>query len=219
MALVMSLLLTACGEQSQRETSAASEQVEAPKQIISLEEAQSMYKNYSERRVPLIQKYEDSLNRSMRDTASFDVARYTYYDYQTIKQYLAYIEQEAAAAGVEISSLRFYYSNYPDQQTFADGTPIMHPRQNSFFIIPALKQEGEDWAFNIEDAGDGTKRAVILHADLQAVDGKNMGMINNGRDKAYAGHLMSGPSGPVPAAFGNGSVVLNHGGAAPPPWQ
>ena len=214
---VLILLLVSCGEQSQQVQTEAKAEVEAPKQIITLEEARSMYQNYTERRAKLIQRFEDSINTSKKDTAKFDIARYTYYDYKTIKQYLTYIEQEAEKAGVEISSLRFYYSNYPDEGSFADGTPVVHPRQNSFFIIPALKQKGEDFAFTIEDSGpDGKKRAVLLNGELYPINPEEMGANTAGADKAYAGFSISKPA---TTAFGNGGVVLNHGNAAPPPYQ
>ena len=210
-------LIVSCGERSQQVQKEVAAEVSAPKQIITLEEARSMYKNYTERRVNIFQKFEDSINIRKKDTAKFDIARYTYYDYKTIKQYLAYIEQEAAEAGVEISSLRFYYSNYPDEGTFSDGTPVVHPRQNSFFIIPALNQKGEEFAFTIEPIGsDGEKKAVLLNGELYPINPQELGVNATANDKAYAGFTVSKPA---TTAFGNGGVVLNHGNAAPPPYQ
>ena len=123
--LLTTFVFISCGERTKGEGTEVKTEVEPPEQIVSMEEARMMYENYSERRASLIQKFEDSINISKRDTSKFDVARYTYYDYNTIKQYLAYIEQEATKAGVEISSLRFYYSNYPDDKVFPDGSKII----------------------------------------------------------------------------------------------
>ena len=215
---LLTILLTSCGERSQEGQAVKKEKVNPPEQIISVEEAKSMYDNYSDRRAGLIKQFEDSINISRKDTAKFDVARYTYYDYKTIKHYLAYIEQEAAAAGVEISSLRFYYSNYPDQQKFANGKPIVHPRQNSFFLIPALELEGEQYAFTTVDSGEpGKKRAVLLTMDLEPYDPDGMGAIDHGPKKSYAGvfSLVNYTS----PAYANGSTVLNEGNAAPPPFK
>ena len=215
---LLALLLISCGERTNQEQKEVEETVAAPEQIISVEEAKSMYDNYTDRRVGWIQKFEDSINISRKDKSSFDVARYTFYDYKTIKQYLAYIEQEAAEAGVEISSLRFYYSNYPDQEKFANGKPIVHPRQNSFFIIPALVHEGEQYAFTIEATGEaGKKRAVLLTGQLDPYKPDGMGNNHNYTEKAYAGvfSLVDYKS----AAYGNGSTILNEGSAAPPPHQ
>lgn len=216
--LLTTLLFTACGEQS-----AKSEEVEKrvavdpPEQIISIEEAKSMYDNYTERRAGMIQKFEDSINIRRKDTAQYDVARYTYYDYKTIKQYLAYIEQEAQKAGVEISSLRFYYSNYPDQEKFANGKPIVHPRQNSFFIIPALEVDGDQYAFTTEDTGDGKKRAVLLNMQLEPIEPDGMSEFYRRTDKSFAGILSV--VNYTNAAYANGSTALNEGNAAPPPHK
>lgn len=215
---LFALMLVSCGEQSKEGQTQKNAEVNPPDQIISVEEAKNMYDNYSNRRAGLIQHFEDSINISKKDTAQFDVGRYTYYDYKTIKQYLEYIEQEAAKAGVEISSLRFYYSNYPDQEKFANGKPIVHPRQNTFFLIPAMEVEGEQYAFTTVDTGEpGKKRAVLLTMDLEPYDADGMGAIENGSKKSYASvfSLVNYAS----PAYANGSTVLNEGNAAPPPFK
>ena len=213
------LLLSGCGEQTQKTEDAEKRTtIEAPQQIISLEEAKSMYDNYTERRASLIQKYEDSINMSKKDTTKFDVARYTFYDYKTIKDYIAYIEQEAEKAGVEISTLRFYYSNYPDEEKFPDGTPVIHRRQNSFFIMPTLNQEGQEFGFYTEDTGEnGEKRAVLIDWQLELLSAALKPHKQGEEARSLAGFAPA--MGPAPATFGNGSLVLNHGGAAPPPYQ
>ena len=215
---ILSLMLFSCGEQATQNQREAKAEVNPPEQIITLNEAKTMYNLYTERRANLIQKYEDSLNISKKDTTKFDVARYTFYDYKTIKQYLEYIDQEASEAGVEISSLRFYYSNYPDEGKFADGTPIVHPRQNSFFIIPALKQNEQEYAFTIEDNGEGGKKAVLLNWELDPVNPEGMGSVDQQSEKAYAGFSLTKPASTI-TVFRNGGTVLNHGNAAPPPYQ
>ena len=144
--LPISILFLAFGCQEQSEKP-KTESVKAPEQIISTNQAQELFDNYSSRRAPLIQKFEDSLNKESR----FDVARYGYYDYKTIKKYIAYIEQEAEKAKVEISTLRFYFGNYPNKKQFADGRKVKHPRQNSFFIVPTLKKDGKEYAPKLYD--------------------------------------------------------------------
>jgi hypothetical protein len=214
------LIFQSCAEQSKEVKNSQKAEVDPPEQIISIEEAQGMYKNYSERRVPLIQKYEDSVSRSQKDAGKFDVARYTYYDYKTIKQYLEYIEQEAAKAGVEISTLRFYYSNYPEEATFPDGSEVVHPRQNSFFIQPTLSENGEEYGFYTEDSGEGgKKRAVLLNGQMQLFGPDGAGVRVGHTTKSYAGFIGVNSSVPAASSYSNGSLVLNHGGAAPPPYQ
>ncbi len=216
--LVLLVFMYSCGEQTSGEEATRQAEVEAPEQIISLAEAKTMFDNYSERRAAMIQKFEDSVNISKKDTAKFDVARYTYYDLKTIKQYIAYIEQEAAKAKVEISTLRFYYSNYPDQEKFPNGQSIEHPRQNSIFILPTLNQDGNEFGFYTEDDGEGGMRAVLFDWQLQEFN-KEMGMMNTQGKKAYAGFAPNVNSANSALNYGNGSLVLNQGGASPPPYQ
>ena len=123
--LVFIFSLSSCGDGKQKPKAEEKPEVQAPAQIVQIDQAKSMYDNYSVRRVPMIQHYEDSINRGDGDGKKkqqkmknqeatlkpFDVARFVAYDYKTIKQYMDYIEQEADAAGVEISTLRLYFSN------------------------------------------------------------------------------------------------------------
>ncbi len=211
-------------------------EIDAPDQIVSVEEARSMYTNYSERRIPLIQHYEDSINRSggniktQQDnppgeaaSAAFDVARFTYYDLKTIKQYIQYIEQEAKRANVEISSLRLYFSNYPDQEKFESGKPVVHPRQNSLFMIPTLKKGDREYGFYIMPNEKGVWNPALLGDQLQPVDTQGIGTANGKEGKAYASFVPL-PSGPdylnpaIPFAPGK-SLILNEGNMVPPPYH
>ena len=55
------LFFVACAEQSNKEEGPDQRTaVEPPEQIISIEEAKSMYDNYTERRAGMIQNFEDS---------------------------------------------------------------------------------------------------------------------------------------------------------------
>ena len=211
--------------------------MEAPEQLIGLDQARSMYKNYSERRAALIQKYEDSRNEYTKDDKmqqqkmeeaeaekdSFDVARYVSYDFETIKQYIAYVEQETKKAGIEVSTLRFYFSNYPNKEKFEDGREIKHPRQNSIFLIPTLKKDGEEWAFFAEDVGTAQQKVTILTGQLNDKTTNDTGMIRQETDKMHAGFMpkaMAAKSIAAAAAFGNGGCcILNEGNSAPPPHK
>ena len=203
-ALFAALLLTAsCGEQSgQEQTNALGEgeqTIAPPKQIITLEEAQGLYKNYSERRSPIIENYEDRMAK-MEDSAEvkpFDVARYGYYDYQTIKDYIAYIESEAERANVELSTLRIYFANYGKQ-----GMADHKPKQNTFMIMPTVKVKGRDYAFRLTDA---TPPEVILLGDSLSVIGP----------AEQAGILPEFLAAP----YQGGSLILNESQVVPPPYN
>ncbi|MGB5229474.1 MAG: hypothetical protein WBN55_14505 [Eudoraea sp.] len=218
------LTLVSCGEQKAKDEvpEVKQEEIKAPEQIVSVDQARSMYKSYSERRAPLIQNYEDAYDKrdsKMKD--SFDVARYVYYDYKTIKDYLTYIEKVAAKANVEISTLRFYFSNYPNQAKFEDGSPVIHPRQNSVFILPASIVDNAQYGFYLEEQEDGTLVPAYLSWDLAPYIPEGMGMIQEDGN-SYAGmgpnldNSNSSSLSPMPF-IANVSTILNEGGSAPPP--
>ncbi len=224
----------ACNTKIDREIPAAAV-VDAPKQIIAVDEAKGFYDDYTKRRVPLIQRYEDSINRvrakdklqrmqQQGDTAKvqaeagpaqFDVARYVYYDYATIKQYLEYIEQEAKMANVEISTLRLYFSNYPDDPQF------VHPRQNSIMLSPTLKKGDRDYLFYIGES-EGKAEAILLDNAFVPMKADGMGDGSTRDGKSYASFVpIPGTNHPNPAMpLQDGkSLTLNRGNGVPPPYN
>ena len=219
-AIVLLLSVGACKDGAAPEAAKIAE-VDPPSQIISVEQAKSMYDQYTDRRAALIQRFEDSVQPGEK---KFDVARYTYYDYKTIKQYLAYIEQEAEKAGVEISTLRFYFSNYPDKGQFEDGKKIVHPRQNSIFLMPTLNSEGLDYGFFTVEAEGGAREAVLLNGELGAYSPEGMGQLGEKIDArnyaAFAPSFNSKAGATAASGYqGGNSLILNEGSSAPPPYH
>jgi len=189
-----------------------------PNQIIAVPQAKDMYESYGKRRVPLIQHYEDSINRQKNDGKEFDVARFVYYDYETIKQYLDYIEQEAKNAGVEISTLRFYYSNYPNEAIFPNSKDsIKHPRQNSIMLSPTYNDGKRDYLFYIGEGAQG-KQAVPLNNSFEAIKGYGTNSSENSKTYAsFAPILNSNNTKKSAIIQSNQSLTLNRGTAVPPP--
>jgi len=218
--LSISLLTVSCNEEVKKDAEESQSEIKAPEQIISVEQAKTMYDTYTLRRVKLI----DSSEQPKPDGSKFEAARYTSYDYKTIKTYLAYIEQEAALAGKDISTLRFYFSNYPDKAKFEDGRDVKHPRQNSFFIVPTIEQDGIDHGFFTID-GDNDKREAILIKDYLKIDQEQssdqMGIVGPQNQKSYASFIPSlNASNAYTSPFlfqGDRSLILNEGNSAPPP--
>ncbi|QGY44364.1 hypothetical protein GM418_12065 [Maribellus comscasis] len=222
--LLITLFFSAC-----RQTTPKPEPVKAPEQIISLETAREMYNTYSERRVPIIRAYEKEQNSNDEE---FNPTRSGWYDFRTIKQYIAFIEQEAEAAGVEISGLQFYFANYPDRTKFEDGTPVTYPRKNSFFIVPTLKVEGKDYGFYTAESEDGERQAVLINErakivtdKLQKFDKHNeSGSIANKTGQAnsifsYVGFSSGSGFSAANASPGQRSLILNESNLVPPPNQ
>lgn len=197
-------------DQEQGEPPKEEEVVEPPAQIISLDQARETYTNYTERRVGLIEKSE----APKPDGSKFEATRYTYYDYETMKQYMAYIEQEAKRANVKITSLRFYLSNYPDTPTFENGNEVVHPRQNSVFLIPATRDGDLEYPFIIDVNEEGEVSPLLLTGQLDPRDEKGMGVRHDVSTRSYAGFASASS-----IFFGNRSLIMNEGSSAPPPNQ
>ncbi|MEZ4809355.1 MAG: hypothetical protein R2819_03255 [Allomuricauda sp.] len=181
------------------------ESVSPPEGIISLEESKSLYDNYTKHRLGLIQQYE--AERSPEE--KFEASRFTSFTYSDIKQYMAFIEQQAKDAQVDISSLRIYFANYPDSERFPDGKKVVHPRQNSIFIVPTMKIDGQDYGFYIGEDG----KAKLIK---DVIGEKGMGATNDGKEKAYASFAPNFSSSAA-SIFAGTSLTLNHGGSGPPP--
>ena len=211
--------------------------VDPPKEIVSIEEAKVQYKAYGDRRAPLIQRYEDSVDgysnedkirQEQNDQKAqvdpndpngnrFDVARYVYWDYDTIKKYLKYIEQEAKASNIEISTLRFYFSNYDE------NSDNVHPRQNSIIITPTLRKNDREYIFEIDDSDPENQKPILLTDSFGPVQSqeKGMGAANNVDDRSHASFIPNtAVLNSVAFPFNPGkSVTMNRGNAAPPPYH
>jgi len=213
------------------------ETVERPAEIIEVDMARQQYLTYEKRRVDLIQKYEDSVDgyddkgktrqkqndqQAQQDPNDpngerFDVARYVYWDYETIKNYLKYIEQEAKAANVEISTLRFYFSNYDE------NSENVHPRQNSIMITPTLSQNEREYIFEIDDSDPKNLKPLLLSDAFEVIKNQEKGMGNIYKDdqRSQASFVPSliEPSAVVLPYNPGKSVTMNRGTSVPPPYH
>ncbi len=207
-ALVFSL--TNCGDGKQKPHEEENPPIaEAPKQIILAKEAKTLFDNYGDRRVPLIQQYEDSING---DGATFDVARYVSYDIDTMKQYIAFVEKQALDAKVKVKSLRIYFANYPNEKSF------QHPRQNSIMILPTTTDiNGKEAGFYTTGNGEGGRKAQTIRSLFpKKEDAKGMGLNTNTRQSTHAS-LAPNFFAPSPLYQGDQSLIMNRGHGTPPP--
>ena len=206
-ALVFSL--TSCGDGNQKPETENQPVVDAPKQIIQAEEAKKLFDNYEDRRVPLIQRYEDSING---DGAAFDVARYVSYDIETMKQYIAFVEQQALDAKVKVKSFRIYFANYPNDKSF------QHPRQNSIMLVPTTTDiNGKEAGFYTTGDGEGGRKAQTIRSLFpKKGDAKGMGLNTNVQSTTHAS-LAPNFFAPSPLFQGDQSLIMNRGHGTPPP--
>lgn len=195
------LLLFSCNESPSEPKETP---VKPPQEIISTKQAQLLFDNYSNKRVPLIQKYEDSINPEKQ----FDVARYGYYDYKTLKTYMAFIEQEAKKANVDIATVRFYFSNY------SDDPKVKHPGQNTFFMIPTTVVDGKDYGFSVLSDGQGNYKAGLLKNNFIIKQNQPIGQTTGERTKTFASFA------PVLPYFyqDTTSLIMNESNIVPPPY-
>jgi hypothetical protein len=182
--------------------------VEAPGNIISLTEASTIYDNYSKHRVSLIEPYE---MQQRAPEEKFEASRFVDFDYETIKQYIAYIDQEAEKAGVKkVSKLRLYFANYPNEDKFPNGIKVVHKRQNSIFMVPTLDMEGINYGFYIGSNGNAV---LIKDWKDNLKDGLGLAFEKNG--KSYAG--FSSNLFLTSSLQEGKSLALNFGQGGPPP--
>ncbi len=215
--LVLILLVSSfnsCAEKKGKEEEKApdekaSQEIKAPANIISLEQADSIYTNYSKHRAAVIERYE---TQERAPQENFEASRFVDFDYDSLKNYIAYVDQEAKKAGVKkVTKLRLYFANYPDKDEFPNGKKVVHKRQNSIFMLPTMDMEGVNYGFFI---GSDGKAELISNWKTQME--KGMGVYTNSENKAYAGFVPA--NAPMNANLQESkSLTLNYGGSGPPP--
>jgi len=175
--------------------------IKPPNQIIPNKEAEILYNDYDENVVSVLKSNDDS----------YKPTRFVEYNLEAIKQYIAYVEQEAKQANeTEVATLRFYFGKYPKGE---------REEKNTMFIVPTTKFEGVDYnqGFYIEVSDDGKKTAAPIIDSVRGNE-QGMGSINEKDDKSYASILpLLSTSTTNSAYFGKQSLTMNHGNAGPPP--
>ncbi len=183
-------------------------EVLAPSNIISLEDANSTYDNYTKHRINIIASYE---TQQRVPQEKFEPARFVDFDYEMMKDYIAYVDQEAKKAGVKkVTKLRMYFANYPNEKKFKDGKEVVHPRQNSIFITPTLEKNGGNYSFYI--GNDGKPELII---DWKAEMQKEVGLIRTKQQTQEASIISNFFT--KNAMYSNQSLILNRGNNGPPP--
>lgn len=210
MFIVSILLLSSCQEKKsdcpceEPKETMEYEEVKPPEGIIEYDDAAELFKNYTDMRSPIIENYE----REVRSKPDFIPTRYTEFSFKELQQYMAYIEQEAKAAEVEIQTVRIYLGTYSSER-------IKSPDHNTVFLVPTTEFDKVNKAFEIVD-DNGRPRANALPMDF-GTGLKEMGMFIKEERRQYAGiGTMPASSAPVQ---GGKSLVLNDGSTAPPPWN
>ncbi|RXG14156.1 hypothetical protein DSM03_101273 [Leeuwenhoekiella aestuarii] len=148
----------------------------APGNIIPVAAADTLYKNYGNSRVSLIELAENITEEG--DTIVEGDARYkkatraVTVSYKRLKEYMAYIEQEAKAADVEIAEMRFYFGKYnnsfPQKNKKGRATLFLNPAAE--FTLSNGKKDTVSYA--IVTGLDGKKRAEMVGVILNPKQGE-----------------------------------------------
>lgn len=191
--------LISCKQNPEKTTREVTEEVfEAPKQIISLSEADSLYVNYQNRRASIIEKTEMS---SQPDGKPFSPTQFISFDIKVLKEYIGYVEQEAKKGGTTADSLRVYLGNY-------GATSRKYPNKNTVFLIPTAEVNGNYGAIFIDSEG----KAKLVRDWISAQQGANS---IDGRQKAEAALIPTFSASPI--MQDGTSLTLNRGNGGPPP--
>lgn len=195
------ILLAACNPQSKKEAEPAMtqevEEVDPPKEIISLDEAKELCENYENRRVPNIIKFEMAESGSEE---KFVPTQFVAFKLETLKTYIKYVEQEAQKAKVAPDSLRIYLGNY--------GKEGRDPNRNTVFVLPTAQVGSDYGGFYIGEDGQAK-----LIRNYWPKDGENGGQ--EGEPKSKASFM---PTFSTSLMQGGGSLVMNRGSSGPPPY-
>lgn len=238
--LFLTLLLSSCWERGQPEPGDHDTgKISKPDGIISPTDARKAYVRYGDRRIPLIKKYEDSIDRQEKNykmgqsieqneeksgtaeqnPGQFQPARFIHFKYDSIKKYMAYIEREAELSGEKIESLRVYFSNNPEKKEYSKGVKVVHPRQNSVMLSPTIKRNNEEFIFFTVDESDDKRKAIPLTDDfVETQKGANT-FEDQGESNSKASlipNLFSPPVNSPSPFFAVNSTTYNRGNGSPP---
>lgn len=192
---VFLLINVGCQEKTKEDPDQPTEprEVDPPKQLITLDDADSLYVNYSTRRAENIIRFE---MQDQPDGEPFNPTRFVSFDLKVIKDYIAYVEQEAKNAGVKADSLRIYLGNY--------GKRGKDKRRNTVFLLPTANTDAGYGGFYIGDDG----KAKLIRDKFRSNDMEQ----NDPKSKAS---LM--PNLNSSLFQGEQSLILNFGNSGPPP--
>ena len=194
------LLLSACNETPKSEkpnpeepVQETPEMVKAPRQIISLDKADGLYKNYSKNRAESIAEME----APTEDGKPFVPTRFLTISIEDLEQYIAFAKQEATKGEAEIDSLRIYLANYGKVKGKKD-------RRNTLFILPAAEAEGDYGGIYIGE--DGKAKLIRNYFNANAME-----------QKSKASFMPNFK--PTATNQGGQSLILNDLGDSPPPKE
>lgn len=194
--LLSGLLTLSCGEQPTVTPTddGGGEPIAEPSSIISVQEAEALFTNYKNNRIPLIEAAQNvdadgepldpNDDNYLRATSSLSLT------YSELQDYMKFIEQQAEKANTPITGLRIYFGQYGPKTG-------KYPNTETVFLNPLMKYSGStgdithDVAFAIQDVG-GKHRAVpvgeLIKGSTSQKGGTNLEMTIQGGVQSLAGN-------------------------------
>jgi len=132
-----------------------------PDNIISVQEADDLYKTYGDDRAPIIEREVNDQYRGQ--DPPYEATRFVTADYEKLKEYIAFIDQESKEAGVTPEGLRIYFG--------ATEPTKGKPGRETVFFNPVAAFEGIDGdiSYAIHTDSKGKKKAITVG---DVIDGK-----------------------------------------------
>ncbi|MFI8378444.1 hypothetical protein [Leeuwenhoekiella sp. NPDC079379] len=168
--LTAAFLVTSCENKPCDCSNQESPILEAPANIIPIAAADSLYQNYGNSRVPLIERAENITEEGdtipKEDVNYKQTTRYVSFSFKEMKKYMAYIEQQADSANIEILQLRVYLGKYGKKVKNKDksnrGTVFFNPAAE-FVLADGTK---DTVSFAIKKGAKGKYEAVTVGSVL-----------------------------------------------------
>jgi len=132
--------------------SSCEEPIDPPQQSITPEEANVLEEEFKETRA-----------RILNDTLGFVDTRDFWFSIETLKEYIAYVEQEGERLGKQNLGIRIYFAAYPQESNYPD------PGFSTVFLAPTGQDVGsglENGFFPIEhhdETLDGVNPLNFVH--------------------------------------------------------
>lgn len=169
-AFVATLLIHSCEKKSCNCDEQEIPIQEAPNNIIPVAAADSLYENYGNSRVALIELAENVTEDGdtiPKDDANYkQTTRYVSFSFKEMKKYMAFIEQQADSANIEILQLRVYLGKYGKKVKNKDksnrGTVFFNPAAE-FVTADGTK---DTVSFAIKKDAKGNFKAVTVGSVL-----------------------------------------------------
>ncbi len=141
-----STLLTFSCQEQQAKSEPLTEQLEmitAPENIISVQEAEMLFTNYKKNRISIIEEAENA--NVEEDQEAYMATTSITFDFEMMKQYMAYIEQQAKTAQTNIKGLRVYFGQY------GDSKKAKYPKAETVFFNPTMMDGNDEVSFAIQE--------------------------------------------------------------------